>query len=54
MGDGMVKAYKRTIRVKGKEVQVVTLKPRNALLRAFREELRKNEKMLKVMGFKID
>jgi|APFre7841882793_1041355.scaffolds.fasta_scaffold251748_1 hypothetical protein len=50
----MLKAYRRTIKVKGQEIKVVTLKPRNALLLAFREELKKNEKILKVMGLKID
>ena len=49
-----MKAYKRTIKVRGREVKVVTLKPRNALLLAFQEALRKNEKIIKVMGLRID
>lgn len=50
----MLKAYRRTIKIKGREIQVVTLKSRNSMLLAFKEELKKNKKILNRMGFKID
>ena len=50
----MVKAYRRTIKVKGQEVKVITLRPRHALLMAFKEEFKKNEKMFTKMGFTLD
>jgi hypothetical protein len=46
----MNKPIHRKIYIKGKEIPVTVIKPKNHFLMAFQEEFKKNEKTMKKLG----